>query len=348
MLTINYNDGRAGRGKARYILGAIARFAMFRPVIYNLNINVTNLCNQKCPMCNARLDVKDAEFMTAAQLKKYLTCLRPYLPATATLSGGEPTLAPELPQIIEVVKEAFPYGVGLSSNLYGTNDLVRNNLLAALKAGIRISCSFDGFGEVAEKQRGVRKAAENVIENVKFVTQMGKELSSKSALIIHTVISDLNIDQLPEIFEFSQQYGWSQRVATTQCLYYHGVEKQFSTLHYNDKLKDMIEVIKKAPNLKQSHEFIDGMLDYTKGSFKKYCPYITSGTRFMKVFLDPNGDISLCDREAIGNLNKEAFGRIVKGAAYKEKLRKYKACKGCWTPCFVEPMLQAKKFLPWV
>lgn len=313
-----------------------------KPQIFNLNVNCTNACNQQCPMCNAELETKNSDFLSAKQFEKYLEMLRPYSPATCTLSGGEPTIIPELPEIIDLSVKYFPFGVAINSNFYSGNERFQDNIIACLKAGIRISCSFDAFGSAADRQRGAKNVEAKTIENMKWVAAQKKELHSKSMLIVHTVISDITIDHVERIFELSKELGYEQRIAPAIQYYYQVPHPNAPGLKPSTKLKNLLEKALDARKVKQDPYYIKGIYAYANNTAPKLCPYITRPYENHKVFLDPNGDLSLCDRQPIGNLHKTTFEEMLQTTNYQRKQEDHHKCKGCWTACFVEPMILMK------
>ena len=75
----------------------IARYATGRPVIMNLNFNVTNICNQKCPMCNAVITGDPhAEVIKYDKFVEYIDKFVKYGVASMSVSGGEPSLVPRM------------------------------------------------------------------------------------------------------------------------------------------------------------------------------------------------------------------------------------------------------------
>ena len=60
------------------------------------------------------------------------------------------------------------------------------------------------------------------------------------------------------------------------------------------------------------------------------------------MFLEPNGDVSLCDRVSIGNIQETTLPDMFNGATYKKCLQGFQDCVGCWLACFVEPFLAIK------
>jgi hypothetical protein len=69
------------------------------------NILLTNVCNRSCPYCFAReaMDSKKAEdrFITRENLSRYLAWLKKSNYKTFSVIGGEPTLYPELTDVLQ-------------------------------------------------------------------------------------------------------------------------------------------------------------------------------------------------------------------------------------------------------
>jgi sulfatase maturation enzyme AslB (radical SAM superfamily) len=295
-------------------------------------------------MCNAELETKDSSFLKASEFQKHLDALRPYAPATCTLSGGEPTLVPELPEIIDRAVRYFPFGVAINSNFYSLNKRFPDNITAALKAGIRISCSFDAFGDLANRQRGAKDVEAKTIENMKFVAEKKKELNSKSKLIVHTVISDITISHVEKVFELAEKFGYEQRIAPAVQFYYQKPHPDAPGLQASEQLRTILKRALALPGGAQNRYFVKGIMAHALGKAPKLCPYITWPFQASKVFLDPNGDISLCDRHPIGNIHQTTFEKMLATPLYAQKQLDHENCHGCWMGCFVEPVLTVK---PW-
>jgi MoaA/NifB/PqqE/SkfB family radical SAM enzyme len=90
-----------------------------KPLVFNLNLNVTNICNQNCPMCNAVITGrKGGVSVTLDDCKEIYSRLKSYSIASLTISGGEPSLVKDIPQILDFFADKFPFGVNVNSNLY--------------------------------------------------------------------------------------------------------------------------------------------------------------------------------------------------------------------------------------
>jgi MoaA/NifB/PqqE/SkfB family radical SAM enzyme len=326
--------------------GYLWKYITGRPVIFNLNLNVTNLCNQGCPMCNAVIVGRgEGETITFDQTREYLEILKPHKIASVTISGGEPSIVKHIPEILEYCAARFPLGVNVNSNLYAQESVITKFAEAALKNNIRIGTSFDGFGETADRLRGAKNVSDRVTKNIEIVTRMKKDMKSASTLNMHTVISDQNIDQVPDILAVSEKYGWTHTLAPVNNFFYQdSSDPNTPVLHYSDKLVKLIQLAGTKSNIAVSKYFLDTIPSYAKGDYDKLCPFLTGAFRSFKVFLDPNGDLSLCSRKSLGNINKLSVDEMLKTDFYKQEIQDYRKCPGCWMACFVEIMIAMPKF----
>ncbi len=336
--------------KAGKILGYgsiyLAKWIARKPLVFNLNLNVTNLCNQNCPMCNAVIVGQGTgTTIQFKQVKQYLEILNPHRIASLTISGGEPSLVKDMPEIFDYVAGKFPFGVNCNSNLYAQENVIRRFAEAALRNNIRIGTSFDGFGETADRLRGAKDVAARVEKNIAMLTEMRREMGSSSTLNMHTVISDANIDQIPDILALSAKYGWTQTLAPVNNFFYQDCsDLRAPKLHYSDKLEEVINIASRMPHVAVSKSFLRGIVTYVKGEQDKYCPYLTGIFKIFKIFLDPNGDVSLCSRTPLGNITEKNLREIFRGEKYDRDIASYRRCPGCWMACFVEVLLATPKW----
>lgn len=312
-----------------------------KALVFNLNMNVTNICNQNCPMCNAVITGDSKGVMiTFDQYRELLSKLEPYNIASLTISGGEPSLVKEIPEILDYSAGKFPFGINVNSNLFAGEKIITPFASAALRNNIRIGTSFDGFGETADRLRGAKDVSARVLKNIELVTELRKELKSESTLNMHTVISDQNIDEVPEILELSQKYGWTQTLAPWNRFFYQDEnDPDLPTLTYSDKLERVIALAASRKNIAVSRDFLLNIPGYVRGETDKYCPYLTGLFKSFKIFMEPNGDISLCSRQPIGNIHESSIEEILRSEEYKKDIQGYRACPKCWMACFVEILL---------
>lgn len=333
--------GKIARASAVYLWKYVTR----RPLVFNLNLNVTNLCNQNCPMCNAVIVGKGkGETITFDQFRDYLDRMERYSIASLTISGGEPSLVKDMPAIFDYATGRFPFGVNCNSNLYAQESVISRFAEGALRNGIRIGTSFDGFGATADKLRGAKNVSARVLKSIELLTRMRADMKSTSTLNMHTVISDQNIDEIPDILAVSEKHGWTHTLAPVNNFYYQSCsDPNTPVLNYSEKLEKVIEYAKTRNNIAVSKAFLAGIPRYVKGEADKYCPYLTGIFRTYKIFVDPNGDLSLCSRKPLGNITQQTIEEMLAGDRYRKDVNAYMHCPGCWMACFIEILLATPK-----
>ena len=162
-------------------------------------LEVTYRCNMNCKICFA--DATKEQFdPTLEQVRgMYETAKKNGGFCSIQLSGGEPTVRDDLPQIIAMGKEmGFPH-IQVNSN--GLRIAKEIDYLKRLKeAGADlIYLQFDGLkGEIYETIRGrdILKEKLQAIENCKQV--------GIGVLLVPTVVPGVNLDQLGEIIRFAK------------------------------------------------------------------------------------------------------------------------------------------------
>ena len=157
----------------------------------------TGKCNAKCAMCFYANDMdKKAKDMTFDEIKKLSESAPQF--NRLWLSGGEPTLREDLPEIIEMfynnnhIKDInFPSNGMKSDRVIEWIKRIRKN---CPDCNVTISISLDGFGKTHDVQRGVEsfyKAAETLKKVDDNFKDDGKVLKN-----IATVITKYNIEEL--------------------------------------------------------------------------------------------------------------------------------------------------------
>jgi sulfatase maturation enzyme AslB (radical SAM superfamily) len=291
-------------------------------------------------MCNAGILAQPkTEKMTLQSFRQYTDVLADLNIPICTISGGEPTIVAEMPEIIEEAARKFPVEVILISNFYTKPPLLARVMESALRNNIHIVCSFDGFGHVADHLRGAPEVSQRVCANVQLVTDLKKSLGSSSTLEMHTVLSDANLHQVSDILALSRRLRWIQTVAPKNSPAQTPRPAEGVGLRASADLDTVIQNLITTPNVRQMRAFLRGIPAYARGSHEKLCPYLNSALRYVKIFLEPNGDVSLCDRTPIGNLNQESIQEILAADGYTRFLERAQACEGCWLSCFTEPAL---------
>lgn len=166
-------------------------------------IDVTNRCNLRCPVCFATAGTTGYVYEpTLDEIKSMLVNLRSNRPVPATalqLSGGEPTVRDDLPEIIRMAKELGFRHVEVNTNgIRMASDL---NYCRALKeAGMStVYLQFDGLTpEIYKFTRGI-----DLTEIKKRAIKNCREAGIDSVVLVCTLIRGVNDGQVGDIIKFA-------------------------------------------------------------------------------------------------------------------------------------------------
>ncbi|MCL2319712.1 MAG: radical SAM protein [Treponema sp.] len=156
----------------------------------------TGKCNAKCVQCFYANDMakkaKDLSFDEIRKLSESAGSIK-----RLWLSGGEPTLREDLPEIIEM----FYKNNGITDINFPTNAIMSDRLIQWLtrlrkscpNTNISVSISMDGFGETHDKMRGI----ESFYTTAAALKKLDDHFRGDGHIItnIATVITKYNVDQ---------------------------------------------------------------------------------------------------------------------------------------------------------
>ena len=165
------------------------------------NIDITNRCNLSCPICFA--DAGDGqEEPTLDQVRAMMENLRSERPVpcpAVQLSGGEPALREDLPQIVELARE-----LGFAQIQVATNGLKLASspefCQALVQSGLStVYLQFDGVTPepyIAMRGLDLLSVKEKAIENLRTAGQ-------NSIVLVPTLAKGVNDDQVGDIVRFA-------------------------------------------------------------------------------------------------------------------------------------------------
>jgi hypothetical protein len=189
-------------------------------------IDVTNRCNMKCPVCFANAGTSGYLCEpTVEQIDRMLTtATRMNFPKgihAVQLSGGEPTVRDDLPDIIKVVKRHGINHIEVNTNGLKVGDPERGPgyLRALVDAGVStLYLQFDGLtadprlisrvpnsdgAERSMSERGRRKLAEYYTKRQMNVAQCARAVGFASIVLVVTLQRGVNDDQIGDILRYA-------------------------------------------------------------------------------------------------------------------------------------------------
>lgn len=312
-------------------------------------IAVTYKCNSKCVMCDIwkKPACEEIEPQLYAKLPSSLKLIN--------VSGGEPFLRRNLPEVIAVLSETCNEPrIGISTNGLLT-DRIKDHMETILSNGIKnvsVNVSIHGLGEFHDTVEGVKNAFDKAINTVHIL----KEIGVKDLGIAYTATNH-NISQLSNVIELAKELD----VQYTFCGIAHSSELMF-TLN-NEPIADLEELRAQLEKLTKDHlrsfyprdwfrAYIDsGNYYYAKTGKRK----IQCGAGADFLFMTPNGDIHPCNvlNWKFGNIKNQTFKDIwcSEGAdEFRNKININNCPNPCWMLCTVFPHMRhnALSCIKWV
>jgi hypothetical protein len=164
-------------------------------------IEVTNLCNLNCPICFATANECGYKYHPSKdEIKKMFQTVVDYVksPRVIQLSGGEPTIRDDLPELVKMAKDMGIEHVEVNTNALRISEDM-DYLKALVDAGLdSFYFQFDGIDDNIYMQTRGRKmfdVKKKAIENCGVV--------SVGVTLVVTVSPNINLDHVGKIIEFA-------------------------------------------------------------------------------------------------------------------------------------------------
>jgi len=304
---------------------------------------VTDRCNLRCRMCSVWRRANREDELSLSQIDVLASRLRDMGVVVVSLSGGEPFLREDLPEIVSIFKSK-----GLITRLM-TNavDVDEGKIRAVVDAGIHsVSISLNTLfpEEEAHICRSDNGLWERVVSNMVLFSRV---LSRRGSLLVMSVcVSSVNVDQLPFLEEFASFLGFRANFMPTEL-----APRRKSNLRFADyapeleltfpcKIKFMETMStllgrKREGTILNSTRFLREMREFVlrKGHHPRICD---AGTLYFTV--DPAGGYSICHEfEPKDSLLSPGFISRFESPRFVEywaNLRR--GCPGCMHPCWME------------
>ena len=319
---------------SRRLLSNIGNFSKKRPAIFFTNILLTYHCTQRCLQCAIPAKKSFSNSMYIDTFSRIIDRLADYGTQGVTLSGGEPMCHPRLPEFISLAAQKKFYNLQLLTTLYAPEKVVKQTIDAVLKNHVSISCSFDGFDDVADKLRGVKNASSIVSDNILRFHKENQNLSKPVKTYLNIVLSQLNLHQIVDILKFAENIQWPVNLDLYRWTSDNHREQDEMKIEDFDLLRSVVTMAKNSPLVITPSWLLDGYVDYLHDHYQKFCPYLDNHSMGSKFFIHPNGDMHVCMGPAIGNITRQSPKEIFSSTAWQNHISACKTCPGCWNTCY--------------
>jgi MoaA/NifB/PqqE/SkfB family radical SAM enzyme len=310
-------------------------------------ISVTERCDSRCVMCNIWKTGGEEEVKPSAYASL------PKRVRTVRVTGGEPFLREDLPEVIRAIDGAC----GKPRFVISTNGLdpmlverqMKEILKITKKVGVRVS--LDAVGVLHDRLRGVEGAYDKALETLERLKKIGVE-----DLGVAFTIQKSNVEEISKVYDLACKLG----VEFTGCLVEGSDFRYYKTdvsLPEIEELAMQLDYViareLKTGNPKQWFRayYFKALGDYAKfklGLEKK--PRKLECTAVEKfAYIRPDGSVHACilREECLGNIKEKKMEEILKEKKVEEMKMKVRYCPlNCWTMCNVTTTM--KKYFPHV
>lgn len=277
-------------------------FSRLRYSPFLAQLVIIRRCNLSCAYCSEYDKVSDP--IPTEILEERLQKLKSLGTFGVSLTGGEPTLHPQLPHLIRKCRELGFFRTGMISNGF----LLRPELIEALnEAGLQeMQLSIDGVE--------ANDTTEKVLDNLKKRLQWLRD-HARFRVIVSGVLGACPPEDAEEVIDFAKQMGFIPRV-----LLLHDNEGQLNLS--SEKVKMFEKIVGKLPKtLVEFSNYRKRLIRDGSAPFK-----CRAGSRYL--YVDEYGQVNWCSQtRAIWskNLMEYTFSDL------REQFYRYKACHATCT-----------------
>jgi MoaA/NifB/PqqE/SkfB family radical SAM enzyme len=314
---------------------------------------VTYRCDARCIMCNIWQSDKSGEL----SLEDWRGILADRLFATVesvTLTGGEPTLRHDLPELAELLIHKLPTlrRLTVTTNALATKRVVRHctsllDLCAAHSVGFFVGISLDGVGTVHDEMRGIAGAFDKVQQTVQEL----QGLQSRGLRMgVSCTLTSRNLHQADSLRQWSSERGLPVNwiLASFADSYYANTASEDKLAFTGEQCDDLVAFLhglatEKSPGNLAAYFYGDaaGMIERGKA---RTTPCVFQKDGFI---LDARGDLQYCMySRVLGSVKQQSAADVYFAAdnlAHRQELIADR-CHNCTITCFLELALAKDAF----
>ncbi len=323
----------------------------FLPRPFLMTVVVTQRCNSRCTMCNLWKE-KKSPILSIDDYRSIFHKDFPFI-RVLTLTGGEPTLRADLPDILEIIRHACPklehielasHGMNVDRTLQMLEVMAKN--ISSNQGKIRhfnVQISLDGVNEVHEQVRRIPLAFEKVCNTLDGISELRKQYPILNAKL-SCVVMPQNLDQVGPLQAFATSRGllihFSPAVLSGE--YYRNLQDNTAIgfTNGNESTKDACITFNNLSQIEEStlRFYYKDMANMLSGSTRAR----TCMMGFYGFILEHTGDVFPCvnwEMESFGNLLNDDFDAIWFGekAHHARISLRDTGCPSCPALCYTLP-----------
>jgi Fe-coproporphyrin III synthase len=267
------------------------------------------------------------------------------------ITGGEPTLRADLPEIVEILRPKARI-LEISSNGLHANRL---EPIIRKYPDIKVRFSLEGFEQTNNKIRGETDGFQTKVKGLQRLKELGG-----TDLGFGAVIQDDNVEELLELYRFCRRKDveFSTSALHNAFQFHKNDNAPYDRLRVAKKIEGLIVEMLKTQSVKNwFRAYLNlGLIEKVLGHDRLIS--CTAGTDFL--FVDPWSDVYACNVRPdllMGNLQKQTWDDVFAGQKSNEIRTKVHSCtQNCWMVTTARtamrhprlPFLPKQKPLSWV
>lgn len=269
---------------------------------YYVQFYINGKCNLKCRQCNIVETNSRVTEMNLPEIEVVAKNLKKIGGAIVLLTGGEPFMRKDLPEIVEIfTKQNLNVRLQTAGTHYATESMLR----ACYEAGARdINVSVDSLDfSTSDYINAVPGSGKNAIETIETISRIFKKDSA--ILSFGTVLSQFNYLEIPAILEFAKNIGWFVSLVPVHIAnqespmgfrsyddFFKFRKNQYPYL--DDLGKKLIALKRAGAPLFDSEKFIESGMSFLKGNAPTWRKNSVCDSPNLYFAIRPNGDFSTC------------------------------------------------------
>ncbi len=333
MLNELIQDGRILVGVAGQDLRRrLSSYLPVKPTTVNMLVN--DICNSRCEMCNIWQQKRDVE-LTPNQLGSVLRDRLYSRVNYVGVSGGEPTLRKDLPELFDVICKTLPKlkGTGIITNAIRDDDVIERVEASAKvckdrRVDFNVMVSLDGVGAVHDKVRGRAGNFDSAIRVIQDIQgRMDLPLS------VGCTVTKTNLWHVDELLDYCKQHNIYARFRVgefIQRLYNFGQtsyirgfsdDESYHLAMFFTKLEREYET---RDAVRRTYRSVAGMLNGQPR--KTACPY-----QDQAVVLDCRGELQYCAPKSasLGSALDQSSEKLYLGKLSERRRVRKEDCATC-------------------
>jgi MoaA/NifB/PqqE/SkfB family radical SAM enzyme len=331
----------------------IAEAAVTRKVPVYAHFGITHRCNLTCKMCGIWRYGNEKEELDISEIQRMAARMKRLGVVQVSIGGGEPFAYSNLE---EAAKAFIDEGLNVRVLTNGV-DVPYERLDKCIEYGVKnFSISLDSlypqrFDYICEHEGSWEKAVSTMVYLSERVWDKG------GILIMNTVVSNLNLEEAPDLVNFAREIGFAVSFLPVELLatskdgvrnwearfIRHRPEMglaagpQSNVAERIDRSYDaLIKMKKDGANILNSTPYLNLARTYLKtGRFP--ADGCDAGALYFSI--SPNGQFTICHRTSHGykHFLDDDFEEYFKSVEYEFKRKmEAAACEGCMRACWID------------